>query len=62
MDVSSASMGMQSVAAGAQASAMLMKVAIADAEQNAQALLAMLPKVSPSVNPPHLGKYVDVFA
>ena len=62
MDVLAAKMGAQSIAAGTQASAMLVKKAMVEAQQDAQAILAMLPNVSPSVNPPHLGKNVDVFA
>ena len=62
MDALSGSMGMQSIAAGVQANAMLVKNAMIDAEQNAQAILDMLPQPpSPSVNPPHLGKLFDAF-
>ena len=61
MDVLAAGMGAQSIVAGAQANAMMMKKAMADAEQGAQAILNMLPK-TPSINPPHLGRYVDVYA
>ena len=61
MDVLAAGMGMQSIAMGAQASAMMMKAAMVEAEQTSQAILDMAPN-KPSVNPPHLGKHVDVRA
>ena len=62
MDALAASMGVQAIALGTQANAMMMKTAMIEQEQTMQAVLDMLPNVSPSVNPPHLGKNIDVFA
>ena len=62
MDILAASAGMQSIALGVQASAMMMKSAMIEMEQNAQAVLDAAPNTSPSVNPPHLGKNVDTSA
>jgi hypothetical protein len=62
MDVLAANAGAQAIVLGAQANAMMMKKAMVDAEQSAKAILDMAPKVNAPVNPPHLGKYVDVFA
>jgi len=62
MDVLSAGIAMKSIAAGAQANAALTKMAMVEAEQNAQILLETFEKANPSVNPPHLGKHLDVFA
>jgi len=62
MDVLSASMGAQAIVMGAQANAMMMKQAMLDAEQGAKAILDMLPQTNKSVNPPGLGKLIDVYA
>ena len=62
MDVLAASMGVQAIAMGTQANAMMMKNAMMEQEQTMQAILEMLPNVNPAVNPPHLGKHIDVFA
>jgi len=57
-----ATMGIKAAVAGTQAAATFMKTAMVEAEQEAQAILSLLPDVSPSVNPPHLGKSVDTRA